>query len=170
VLSLYPVPPEALGAGPWPLLPLAFLQQLLIGSAMGEEPGWRGYALPRLQARWTALAASIVLGALWGLWHLPRLLADGSPVASSLGWLLLGIIPWAILYTWLYNGTGGSLLLPLLLHAATSTTGLFLAAPDAHPLIAPALTWIVAAVLLCADPQLGGIRRARDDGPSYPAA
>jgi membrane protease YdiL (CAAX protease family) len=168
VLALYPAPLEAFGAGPWPFLPFIFLQQLLLGSAMGEEPGWRGYALPRLQARWTALASSLVLGVLWGLWHLPRLLAGDSPVASSLGWLLLGIIPWAVLYTWLYNGTGASLLLPLLLHAATSTTGLFLAVPDAHPLIAPALAWAVAAVLLCADPRLRGTRRAREGGAAEP--
>lgn len=157
VLTLYPTARADFPAAPWPLLPFVFLQQLLLGSAMGEELGWRGYALPRLQTRWTPLVAGVVLGALWGLWHLPRLLADSpGPVATALFWLVLGIIPWSILYTWLYNGTGGSLLLPLLLHAATSTTGLFLAAPDAHPLLAPALTWAVAAAVLRANPQLGG--------------
>ena len=125
---------------------------------MGEELGWRGYALPRLQTRRSALAASAILGTLWGLWHLPRLIAnEQAPVIGALGWLLLGMIPWAIIYTWLSNGTGGSLLLPLLLHAATSVTGLFLASPAAAPLaIAPALTWAVAAAILRVEPRLAG--------------
>jgi membrane protease YdiL (CAAX protease family) len=66
-LKVYPLPPELAAISPWPLLPLVFLQYVLFGSPMGEEIGWRGYALPRMQTEWSALRASIVLGFLWGV-------------------------------------------------------------------------------------------------------
>ena len=148
-LWLYPVPRELFAAGPWPLLPFVFVQTLLLSSPMGEEPGWRGFALPRLQARLGALGASLVLGVLWGLWHLPLALTSGDPTAGTFsGWYLLGITGDAVLYTWLFNSTGASLLLVVLLHAAMSTTGLFLAATDGSEVIGVALTWVAALAIL----------------------
>lgn len=71
-LHTYPLPQELIGSVPWLVfLPVVFLQQLLLGSSMGEEPGWRGYALPRMQWRYSSLRAGLTLGLLWGLWHLP---------------------------------------------------------------------------------------------------
>lgn len=128
-VAQYPLPPEALQIGWWFFLPFVFLQQMTIGSAMGEELGWRGYALPHLQARTNALYASIILGLLWGIWHLPLYWTVGDARASmSVGWLLAGLVLEAILYTWVFNHTKGSLLLALLFHAATAVTSLFLAA------------------------------------------
>lgn len=128
-VSLYPIPPEAEQGGWWVFLPIVFLQQLTIGSALGEELGWRGYALPHLQARTNALYASIILGLLWGIWHLPLYWTVGDArTHMSVGWLLAGLVLEAILYTWVFNHTKGSLLLALLLHAATAVTSLFLAA------------------------------------------
>jgi membrane protease YdiL (CAAX protease family) len=163
-LWLYPVPRELFAAGPWPLLPFVFVQTLLLSSPMGEEPGWRGFALPRLQARLGALGASLVLGVLWGLWHLPLALTSGDPTAGTFsGWYLLGITGEAVLYTWLFNSTGGSLLLVLLLHAAMSITGLFLAATDGNAVIGVALTWLaVLAILLRA-------RRRGDEWAWFPS-
>jgi len=90
----------------------------------GEEMGWRGYVLPRLQARYNALISSLILGVFWGLWHFPKLLAPGND--SSFMLLLLDSIAKAVLYTWVYNNTGGSLLLVTLFHAAGNTGGVFL--------------------------------------------
>mgnify|MGYP001322977877 CR=1 FL=1 len=127
-VTLYPIPPEAAQVGWWFFLPFIFLQQLTIGSAMGEELGWRGYALPHLQARTSALYASLILGLLWGIWHLPLYWTVGDARTSmSVGWLLAGLLLEAILYTWVFNHTQGSLLLSLLFHAATAVTSLFLA-------------------------------------------
>ena len=86
-LEFYPLPFGLAAVGPWPLLPFVFLQYLFFSSPIGEEIGWRGYALPRMQAGWSALQASVVLGLLWGVWHLPLYLTRGhrSPGSFSAG-------------------------------------------------------------------------------------
>ena len=145
------LPAGAAAVSPWVLLAPLFVQQVLFSSPLGEEIGWRGYALVRLQQRYRPLSASLLLGILWGLWHLPRLWA-ASPGASGLPFLtsvvgaVLGTVATAILFTWVFNGTGGSLLLVLLLHAAYNTTGLFLpAAPDGAGLV---VAWLVALAVV----------------------
>jgi membrane protease YdiL (CAAX protease family) len=98
-----------------------FLFSVFPGSALGEELGWRGFALPRLQARRSALAASLIVGAVWGSYHFPLFLL-GSPVRPFALFLpfALSCVIMSFFYTWMYNGTGGSLLLAVLLHAATN--------------------------------------------------
>jgi uncharacterized protein len=88
------------------------------GSALGEEIGWRGYALPRLQAGGSALGASLILGSIWALWHLPLWLT-GTPgrTASLYAAFVVSVIALSVILTWVYNSTGGSLLLVVLLHA-----------------------------------------------------
>jgi len=146
----YPLPPELLNTVPFVVfLPFVFLQQMLVGSAMGEEPGWRGYALPRMQARTSSLGASLLLGFLWSVWHLPFWLTKGNPAQETfLGWSALGLVATTVLFTWVYNHTRGSLLLALLFHASIATTGLFLASATTHPLIDLALTWGVVVLLI----------------------
>lgn len=147
-VTAYPMPPAALQSGWWIFLPFVFLQQLTIGSAMGEEVGWRGYALPRLQARYSALSASISLGLLWGIWHLPLYWTVGDARATmSVGWLIAGLVLEAILYTWIFNHTKASLLLALLFHASTAVTTLFLAAV-ALPWAGFLLTLAVAVLIV----------------------
>jgi len=142
-IEVYPLPPELAAIGPWPLMPFVFLQYVLLSSPMGEEIGWRGDALPRMQTAWSALRASLVLGFLWGLWHLPLYLTVGHPVSEEFfGWFLPGIVADAILFTWLYNSTGGSLLLAVLFHASIAVTGLFLTPAEATPLLGLTLEWI----------------------------
>jgi membrane protease YdiL (CAAX protease family) len=91
------------------------------GSAVGEELGWRGFALPRLQGRRSALAASLIVGSFWGAYHFPLFLVGTPtrPLALFLPFAISCVIM-SIFYTWMYNGTGGSLLIVVLLHAATN--------------------------------------------------
>jgi membrane protease YdiL (CAAX protease family) len=88
--------------------------------ALIEEVGWRGYALPRLQTRYRALAASVVLGVIWGCWHLPQwfLPATGQAAKWPFVAFLLHTVAFSILLTWLYNHSEGSLWPVILAHAA----------------------------------------------------
>jgi membrane protease YdiL (CAAX protease family) len=153
----------------WVLLPPIFLQQLVFGSAMGEEIGWRGYALPRLQARQSALRASLLLGTVWGLWHLPRLWGQyEGPAGLPFVWFvlgsILGTVATAIVFTLVWNSTRGSLLLVLLFHAAYSVSGLFLS-PAPTP-VALSIAWIVALGAIAAGgPELLSGRRSSPASP-----
>lgn len=94
------------------LFPLTFLV-----SALAEEPGWRGFALPRLQKRYGPLPGSLVLGLLWACWHLPLFLTSfeghaGSGLVTVLGFIT-GTIGITIVITWVFNHTKESLLLAL---------------------------------------------------------
>jgi membrane protease YdiL (CAAX protease family) len=115
------------GANPWLLLVPVFLLGGLIGGPLGEEPGWRGYALAKLQDRYSALVASLILGVLWSVWHLPFFFIKGT-VQSTTPFLLfaLATIANSILITWVYNHTRGSVLLALLFHNALNITALYL--------------------------------------------
>lgn len=94
-----------------------------------EEVGWRGYALPRLQSRQSALVSSLVLGTLWGLWHFPlHLMPDyprplDNPFASIALFTVFTVL-FSVVLTWIFNSTRGSLLLVLLAHQAFNTTNL----------------------------------------------
>src|SRR4051794_23659912 len=113
-----------------PVVVVTFLFSIFPGSALGEELGWRGFALPRLQARRSALAASLIVGAVWGTYHLPLFLL-GSPTRPFALFLpfALSCVIMSIFYTWMYNGTRGSLLLAVLLHAATNLPLTFVLTP-----------------------------------------
>lgn len=89
----------------------------------GEEIGWRGYVLPRLQARYNALTSTLILGVIWGLWHLPKFLSHWNTV--SFAWFMLHTMAFAVTLTWLYNGTKGSLLMVTIMHASANTVGIF---------------------------------------------
>jgi membrane protease YdiL (CAAX protease family) len=89
--------------------------------ANGEEFGWRGYALPKLQAQHTALVASLIIGVVWTLWHIPKYLTAGDPHDTPFWFFAVNMVASAIIYTWVFNKTGGSLLLVLLLHAGINT-------------------------------------------------
>jgi membrane protease YdiL (CAAX protease family) len=95
-----------------------FAFSIFPGSALGEEIGWRGYVLPRLQSRMSALSASLLIAPIWGLWHLPLWLT-GDPVKTPTFYVafFVSVFPMSVLLTWVYNSTGGSLLMVVLLHA-----------------------------------------------------
>ncbi|MBV9228766.1 MAG: CPBP family intramembrane metalloprotease [Chloroflexi bacterium] len=115
------------GANPWVLFVPVFLLGGLVGGPVGEEPGWRGYALAKLQDRYSALVASLILGVLWSVWHLPFFFIKGTSESTTPFLLFaLGVIAWSILITWVYNHTRGSVLLALLFHNALNITALYL--------------------------------------------
>jgi membrane protease YdiL (CAAX protease family) len=96
---------------------------VLLFSVLGEETGWRGFALPRLQRRIGPLGASVLLGLIWGVWHLPLFLIPGSfhqEIPFAL--FVVQAVAHAVVMTWLYNHTGGSLVPVHLFHAASNTT------------------------------------------------
>lgn len=119
VLSGGPVPELTALSNPL-RIPIVFTFLLFLGGPLQEEFGWRGYALDRLQARWNSLASSIILGFIWGAWHLPLFfivrqeLYYQRPIWGLV--LLIGLVLVSILFTWLYNNTGGSILAALLFH------------------------------------------------------
>jgi membrane protease YdiL (CAAX protease family) len=101
-----------------------------------EELGWRGFALDRLQARMTALSASLVLGSVWALWHVPLFFVPGSFQAGlGLGsprfWIFLfSMVPLSVLMTWVYNNTDRSTLSAVLIHYSGNLSGALLAKSD----------------------------------------
>ena len=123
-----------LGAGPllafirqWTLLlsvflPLMGIQILFVG--LWEEPGWRGFALPRLQQRYGPVLGTIVLGTLHSFWHLPTGFIVGGPLyplalTTFVTFVLTGIAG-TFIYTWIYNHAKGSILIAILIHAAAN--------------------------------------------------
>ncbi|MCB1338369.1 MAG: CPBP family intramembrane metalloprotease [Maritimibacter sp.] len=100
-------------------IPLAFFVILLTGGPLQEEYGWRGTLLDPLQARFGALGASLVVGAIWALWHLPLFLwpNDAGPYYGRPFWgTLLTLVLISVLFTWVWNNTGRSLAAVLIFH------------------------------------------------------
>jgi CAAX protease family protein len=120
--------------------PLLLIVPVFIGvffqAGLAEEIGWRGFALPRLQARYNALVSSLILGVLWTFWHFHPV--NWPQIAPVAGWYVLIVIAFTVILTWVYNNTNGSLLLVVLMHTASNTSD-----------------WIVPIV-----PTLNGLSRA----------
>ena len=125
-----------------------FLFSILPGSAGGEEIGWRGFALPHLQRARSALAASVVLGAAWGVWHLPLYLlgTDNRPLGLFPAWVVLTVAA-SVILTWMYNGTGGSLLIVVLFHAASNLPLTVLLEPLEDQVAQPFLIYVALMIL-----------------------
>src|SRR5215217_7518732 len=134
-----------------PILGVAFFLAFSIfpGSALGEEIGWRGYALPRLQARRSALSASLILGVIWGFYHLPLYFTGQAFRPPSLfAPFVIGIIALSVILTWVYNSTGGSLLLVVLLHATVNLPLTLLLEPLGSRMSLP--VWLYFALMVMA--------------------
>lgn len=101
--------------GAWHYLP--GVPQLIVGLviSVAEETGWRGYALPRLSAKYGAFVGSCILGALWSLWHIPMFVAVGIPLSLNFV-MLLFFIGGSLFFSFLYRKTQGSLLVAVLAH------------------------------------------------------
>jgi len=111
-----------------------FLFSLVLSGGLNEEPGWRGFAQPRLNERYGAFGASLLIGVVWAGWHLPYFFAPVTPhsgfaLANTVGWVG-GILTLSVLLAWVYNSTG-SVLLAMVLHAMTNTADVLIPlAPD----------------------------------------
>jgi membrane protease YdiL (CAAX protease family) len=102
-------------------IPLTVMLAVLV---VGEEIGWRGFALPRLVARFGGLGASLVLGTLWAGWHLANATIPGlESYWYGFPAFLCFVVGQTIFFTWLWNRTGGSLLLMWILHAMVNVSG-----------------------------------------------
>jgi membrane protease YdiL (CAAX protease family) len=109
---------------------VTFVVIFFLGGPLGEELGWRGFALPRMQPRCGPLWGTLLLGVLWVFWHLPHFLTSaqrGGPGTSFATFLTnfpifsLMVMAMAIIFTWVFNHTRGSLFIAILLHASINT-------------------------------------------------
>jgi uncharacterized protein len=124
-----------LGLGPGYLLTYlsSYVLVVILGGPLFEEPGWRGFALPRLQPLHGPLVGTLILGLLWALWHLPEFLvpswAESSGGSGFLAIVILAIVKFvviatafAIIITWVFNNTKGSVFMAMLVHASIDTS------------------------------------------------
>jgi membrane protease YdiL (CAAX protease family) len=139
----------AIEPGPW----FVFVGGTLVSMPFqaGEEIGWRGFALPRLSERIGLAGASLVLGVIWAMWHLPLFLIAGTDsTGQSLSFFVLSVTAISVAFAWLYARTGGSLLLVMLMHAATNNTPHFIPPPvsgNIWALHATPAQWLTALFL-----------------------
>ncbi len=142
-----------------------------IFSSLGEELGWRGFFLPKLMKRYNALVSGLIVGVIWGMWHLPMDLVGMRqygllfiPIFIVVGPILM--TAQSVLMTWVYNNTRGSLLLMVLFHAGITGSAIILSAQSLSPLdslwhsvVSAALYWLAVAVVIATT---GAKRLARE--------
>lgn len=114
-------PPPLAGWTGVRILVLTFFYQFCFGNVLGEEVGWRGFALPRLQMRYSPLVASLIIAPIWFAWHIPLKLAN----PDIIPYLFYGLsfIPSTIFLTWIFNRTNGSILAVGLAHVTSNLGG-----------------------------------------------
>ena len=108
--------------------PTTIVIGIVIGTLLGggqEEFGWRGFAQPELQERYGALGGALVVGVFWGFWHLPQFLPGGFRAdwgVLMVGSYFVGIVGFSVLLAWVFNGSGGSAWLAMVMHGADNAT------------------------------------------------
>jgi len=108
------------GLAPLPMLAL-FVYVFFLGGPMGEEPGWRGFALPSLQRHYGPLVGSLILGPIWAFWHLPVFWIptwNFPPTILNIAMFVIAATAFTVALTWIFNNTKGSLLIAILAHTA----------------------------------------------------
>jgi membrane protease YdiL (CAAX protease family) len=136
-----------------------FVRIVFLGGPLEEELGWRGFLLPRLQSSRSAWSASVLLGAIWGVWHIPLYFVQGTGqydtaasagAAFAIGAFVVWTIGLSVLFAWLFNQTGGSLIVVILFHAAVNLAAYIPAAvgsTGAASFLYPLITWVVALIV-----------------------
>ena len=136
---------------------------LLDPGPIGEELGWRGFALPRMVPRWGAAGAAILLGLIWGVWHYPAFRIPGLPQgALNFPVFVMGCVMLSVIVAWLVVRTGGSVLIAVLFHAAINSTMGVLQPP--FPLFVTLLGLVAVAIVMFDK----GFRLVRDVGNGVP--
>lgn len=119
-ISAEGIAPPSQAEGLYWYLPFIFFSVLFTGGPFQEEFGWRGYALPRLQTAYSPFIASLILGFIWAIWHLPQFLVPhektGMFYITPVWSFILTVMAANFIYTWVYNHTKGSILGVLILH------------------------------------------------------
>jgi membrane protease YdiL (CAAX protease family) len=133
------------------LVILPMFTGFFIVAGLGQELGWTGFVTTRLQSRHSALVSSVIRGVLVGAWHLPLLLCSSfeNPMFGGFpyeGWIaqrgfliafgvlvIMFAIPWSIFLTWIFNNTGGSLLLVAILHGSEIWVAYLMMMGGIHP-------------------------------------
>ena len=148
VLLGHPFPNTAILSEPWMTLPLFLVFLILVA---GEEFGWRGFALDRLQSKWSALTSSLILGSIWAIWHIPMFLSEGfghHDLQLPFFQLFITLVLVSILITWVQNNTG-SLAPALFLHALINLSGEVLPLVDKNSETKGNYSqWIIVNILL----------------------
>lgn len=142
--------PDFSRANPWNLY-AANLALIFLLYGGNEEPGWRGFALPALLERFHPLLASLILGVIHSIWHLPLLSSYG----DTFGWYLFSLIPLTVIFNWLYLKSAGSVLPVMVLHAGVNAIGNYLPTPDVvlgglgtYTFMIGLVYWVIAILLV----------------------
>jgi uncharacterized protein len=127
---------------------------LLVGGPLGEEFGWRGYALPALTAKLGWRSASLIIGVIWGLWHLPLFFMASTPQAHMpIVWFIVSTIAQSVMFAWVFRHTGQSVVPALVMHTSINAwiniIPIIPASSDMQPFaIMIGIQTLIAAVLL----------------------
>ena len=138
------------GAAEFQFAPISPLSAIIFVLVVGEELGWRGFAQPQLEKRFSPLVGALMLGVIWGIWHLPNFFIPGTPhYEIPLPAFILYTVALSVMAAWILKYTRGSVFLATLLHGATNTFGFLSPGLDIVTrwwLIA--LVYCVAAILI----------------------
>ena len=166
--------PASPAAGHVLLTAVNFVLIMFVGGPVGEEFGWRGYALPVLQDRVGWRTASFILGVVWAVWHLPLFYIPGTVQNHlAMGLYAVSAIASSILFGWLFNRTAGSVLPVLVLHTAVNAwSGVIpvMVMPDGtnlrpFQLVVGILAVVASALLFSSDPPVPAQASTKPDGP-----
>jgi membrane protease YdiL (CAAX protease family) len=148
-----------------PTLLLASLTSLAVvaNGGLGEEAGWRGFALPRLLQLMGPLPAALTLGVVWGLWHLPLFLGQAGLAQSSFGLFLVLAVAMTVFMTWIYvHANGNFLVAGVIPHLIANFMGdAHVVARDTDKVLAAVIFAVAAIVVIAFGPSLQGRRRPR---------
>jgi uncharacterized protein len=148
------------------LYPVLYIVYLAIGGPLTEEPGWRGFALPRLQQRWGPLVGTFIVGVLWAAWHLPNYwrpdwaAVNGGLSFSGIAIFTLAAVSISIIITWVFNHAESSILIAIIIHASVNfsqglTGDLFPAAKNNEVAPVVALTVLALVIVVATRGRLG---------------